>query len=86
MSAAAALLSTHVRQQSNTTFPLVDLEHFIGREVVFAALRAAKRVADLMFGAQVVDQRRFALEHMVAELAHELQPTTCSYKQNHRKL
>ena len=58
--------------KSNTTLSPVPLEHLIGREVVFAAFRAAEGVANLVFGAQVVHVVLFALEHLAAELAHEL--------------
>ena len=47
-------------------------EDIVRREVVFATRRAAEGVANLVLGAQVVDQRCFLLEDLAAYLADEL--------------
>ena len=48
------------------------IEHLVGREIVLAALWTTQWLANLVFGAQVVHIALFALEHLVAELAHKL--------------
>ena len=50
----------------------VFLKHIIRREIVFAASCTAESVANLVLRPQVVDQRCFLLEDLVAYLADEL--------------
>ena len=50
----------------------MPLENVIGRKIVFVALGTAQWLANLVLGTQVVHVRLFALEHLAAELAHEL--------------
>ena len=49
------------------------IKHIIRREVVIAALGAAERVANLVLGAQVVDQCMLLPEDLAAHLTDELQ-------------
>ena len=59
-------------------------EHLVRREIFFAALRAAKRVADLVLGAKMANESAFALEDLVAHLTDELQTyTNRTYKHRH---
>ena len=59
-------------------------EHLVRREIFFAAPWAAKRVADLVLGAQVADESDLALEYLEAHLTDELQTyTNRTYKHRH---
>ena len=61
------------RMSSFMTLPLVNVVGRVGVEVVSAARGTAEGLADLVLGAQVVDQRLFLGEHIEAHLTDELQ-------------
>ena len=50
-------------------------KHLIRRDIVLATRGTAESVADLVLGSQVVDQRSFLFEDLVAQLTRELQRT-----------
>ena len=54
------------------------IKHIVRREIVFAARRAAERVANLVLGAQVVDQGMLLSIDLRAQPADELQSTSKS--------
>ena len=61
------------RMSSFMTLPLVNVVGRVGVEVVSAARGTAEGLADLVLGAQVVDQRLFLGEDTEAHLTDELQ-------------